>query len=197
MDCSTKSRAREICRVFDMVDQHQGLFVLLNLFPEGLPNLSSSEQTRVDTDNRATSFILDQIQSHAERGGGSIRENPWRSLHWYLPQKQQMMNSGLWQDKRYSSCCLMGARAKSQCLRHNLDEISQWPVLDCQHYHDPREWDPYLVGDTRVYPSHEEAEYTAVLAFAIAVSASWWLVKPSCGSPGCQLSFAMDVGTTG
>ena len=156
MDCSTKSRAREICRVFDMVDQHQGLFVLLNLFPEGLPNLSSSEQTRVDTDNRATSFILDQIQSHAERGGGSIRENPWRSLHWYLPQKQQMMNSGLWRDKRYSSCCLMGARAKSQCLRHNLDEISQWPVLDCQHYHDPREWDPYLVGDTRVYPSHEE-----------------------------------------
>ncbi len=90
-----------------------------------------------------------------------------------------------------------GPSYKSQCLRHNLDEISQWPVLDCQHYHDPREWDPYLVGDTRVYPSHEEAEYTAVLAFAIAVSASWWLVKPSCGSPGCQLSFAMDVGTTG
>ncbi len=83
------------------------------------------------------------------------------------------MESGLWQDKRYSSCCLMGARAKSQCLRHNLEEINQWPVLDCQHYHDPHEWDPYLVGDTRVYPSHEEAEYTAV----IAVSASWWAVR--------------------
>ena len=33
------------------------------------------------------------------------------------------------------------------------------------------------MGDTRVYPSHEEAEYTAVLAFAIAVSASWWAVR--------------------
>ena len=28
-----------------------------------------------------------------------------------------------------------------------------------------------------MYPSKEEAEYTAVLAFAIAVSASWWAVR--------------------
>ena len=130
MDCSTKSRAREIPRVFD--DGRPAPRPLRSVeFPEGLPNLSPSEQSRVDTDNRATSFILDQIQRHAERGGGSVRENPWRSLHWYLPQEQQMMTSGLWQDKRYSSCCLMGARAKSQCLRHNLEEISRWPVLDC------------------------------------------------------------------
>ena len=29
----------------------------------------------------------------------------------------------------------------------------------------------------RVYPSKEEAEYSAVLAFAIAVSASWWAAR--------------------
>ena len=176
MDCSTKSRAREIPRVFD--DGRPAPRPLRSEeFPEGLPGLSPSQQSRVDTDNKATAFLLDQIQQLALRGGGSVRENPWRSLHWFLSQEQAMMASGLWQDKRYSACCRMGARAKSQCLRHNLDEISQWPVLDCHHYHDPSEWDPYTLDGQRVYPSHEEAEYTAPLAFAIAVAASWWAAR--------------------
>lgn len=176
MDCSTKSRAREIPRSFD--DGRPAPRPLRSVeFPEGLPQLSSSEQARVDTDNAATSFILGQIQMLAERGGGSIRENPWRSLHWHLPQEKAMMDSGHWRDKRYASCCLMGARSKSQCLRHNLDEIDQWPPLDCHHFHHAGEWDPYTVEGKRVYPSHEEAEYTAPLAFAIAVSASWWAAR--------------------
>ena len=145
--------------------------------PEGLPHLSSQERARVETDNKACAFVLDQIQALAERGGGSIRENPWRSLHWYLPQEVAMMETGLWQDKRYSACCFMGARAKSQCLRHNVDEITQWPVLDCHHSHDPREWEPQVTNGQRFYPSHEEAEYTASLSFAIAVAASWWAVR--------------------
>lgn len=56
-----------------------------------------------------------------------------------------MMATGMWFDKRYSSCCFMGARAKSQCLRHNIDEINAWPVLDCHHVHDPHEWDPSTI----------------------------------------------------
>lgn len=123
MDCSTKSRAREIPRVFD--DGRPAPKPLRSEeFPEGLPSLTQSQQNRVDADNSATEFLLDQIQQLALRGGGSVRENPWRSLHWFLPQEHAMMESGLWQDKRYSACCLMGARAKSQCLRHNLDEIA-------------------------------------------------------------------------
>ena len=88
-----------------------------------------------------------------------------------------MMATGSWWDKRYASCCFMGARAKSQCLRHNLPEINDWPVLDCHHTHDPREWEPSVENGKRIYPSHEEAEYTAPLAFAIAVAASWWAVR--------------------
>ena len=34
-----------------------------------------------------------------------------------------------------------------------------------------------LRDEQRVFPSHEEAEYTAPLAFAIAVSTSWWAVR--------------------
>ena len=62
-------------------------------------------------------------------------------------------------------------------LRHNLEEIQQWPPANCHHVHDPQEWTPDTSSGKRVYPSKEEVEYTAVLAFAIAVSASWWAVR--------------------
>ena len=107
MDCSTKSRAREIPRQFD--DGRPAPRPLRSMeHPEGLPGLSPSEQARVDTDNAACQFVLAEIQQLADRGGISVRENPWRSLHWYLPQEQTMMDSGIWSDKRYSACCLMG-----------------------------------------------------------------------------------------
>ena len=71
----------------------------------------------------------------------------------------------------------MGARCKAQCLRHNIDEIASWPDLQCHHTHGADEWQPYLQDGQRVFPSKEEAEYTASLAFGIAVSASWWAVR--------------------
>ena len=64
------------------------------------------------------------------------------------------------------------ARCKHQALRHNLEEIQQWPPANCHYVHDPQEWTPNTSSGKRVYPSKEEVEYTAVLAFAIAVSAS-------------------------
>ena len=88
-----------------------------------------------------------------------------------------MMESSRWRDKRYNACCWGGARCKAQCLRHNLDEIDHWPPLTCHHSHAPQEWAPYLQNGGAVYPSKEEAEYTAVIAFAIAVAASWWAVR--------------------
>ena len=42
--------------------------------------------------------------------------------------------------------------------------------------HAADEWQPYLQNGQRVFPS-KEAEYTASLAFGIAVSASWWAVR--------------------
>ena len=47
---------------------------------EGLPGLSAEQQARVDTDNQACAFVLDEIQQLAERGGASIRENPAKIL---------------------------------------------------------------------------------------------------------------------
>ena len=66
-----------------------------------------------------------------------------------------MWESGQWMDTAYAVCTLGGARCKHQVLRHNLEEIQQWPSiskLPC-HVHDPQEWTPYTCDGQRVYTS--------------------------------------------
>lgn len=68
MDCSTKSRAREIPRHFS--DGRPAPKPLRSEeYPEGLPHLSKANADRVATDNKACTFVLDEIQQLAERGG--------------------------------------------------------------------------------------------------------------------------------
>ena len=43
--------------------------------------------------------------------------------------------------------------------------------------HDPNEWEPWVEGGQRHYPSTEEAEYTASLCFLIAVTVSRWAIR--------------------
>ena len=144
MDCSTKSRAREIPRQF--ADGRPAPKPLRSeQHPEGLPNLSAANAERVRVDNQACHFVLEEVKQLAARGGASVRENPWRSLHWHLPMEREMMKKGPWRDKHYSACVFAGARCKSQRLRHNLDEIDQWPAMDCHHSHAHHEWDPQVV----------------------------------------------------
>ena len=132
--------------------------------------------------------------------GGSVRENPARSLHWWTSTEVAMWESGQWTDTSYAACTLGGARCKHQVLRHNLEEIQQWPSANCHHVHDPQEWTPYTCDGRRIYPSKEEAEYTAVLAFAIAVSASSWALHKglfSCKCRECQPFSLWGAGSTG
>ena len=112
-----------------------------------------------------------------QRGGATIRENPGRSLHWELPKETELMDSGHYWETEYSACVFQSARCKYQKLRHNVLEISQWPRALCAHTHASHEWKPWTEHGQRVYPSKEEAEYSAGLAFAIAVSLSWWAVR--------------------
>lgn len=179
-DCSTKSRAREIPRQFN--DGRPAPRPLrTESQPEGLADLKPDEQRRVDVDNAACAFVLDEIEQLESRGGISIRENPLRSLHWHLPREKAMMESGKWTDTIYAACCFAGARCKMQRLRHNVSEIEAWPPLQCHHEHDPQEWTPFEKDGKRVYPSTSEAEYTAPLAFSLAVAASWWAVRTGTG----------------
>ena len=175
-DCSTKSRAREVPRVFD--DGRRGPGPLRSTRqPEGLDGLSPADQHRVKRDNNACGFMLQVMQEVAERGAGAMRENPVNSLHWLLQQEVAAFRTGLWADTHYDACCWGGARCKRQRLRHNIPEISSWPPLQCHHVHASDEWQPYLLNGRYVYPTKEEAEYTAPFVFAVAVSVSWWAVR--------------------
>ena len=168
-DCSTKSRAREIPRVFPD-GSHAPAPLRSDEFPLGLPTLSGRDAERVGKDNLACVFVLQQLQAHALQGGVSVRENPRNSLHWSLPAEVAMHESGAWYDYDYDSCVFQGPRRKKQRLRHNLAEMAQWPDGGCRHLHQSREWAP-TQESAGTSPTKEEAEYTAALAFSIAVAA--------------------------
>ena len=76
----------------------------------------------------------------------------------------------------YCACIWLGARAKMQALATNVPEVKQVGG-ECKHVHDGREWKPFQENGIWRYPTKEEAEYTAALAFAIAVALSWWAVR--------------------
>ena len=104
-------------------------------------------------------------------------EDPARSLHWELPQEKQMMETGLWFDTEYAACVFGSARAKAQRLRHNIPEIEAWGPLQCHHVHADNEWTLTQVDGVTIYPAAEEAEYSASLVFAVAISVSWWAAR--------------------
>ena len=93
-------------------------------YPDGLPTLSGRDAKRVE--NNGCNYVLKEIQKLRDRGGGSVRENPARSLHWWTSTAVAMWNSGQWTDTSYAACTLGGTRCKHQVLRHNLEEIQQW-----------------------------------------------------------------------
>ena len=166
LDCSTKSRAREIPRQFS--DGRPAPQLLRSEeFPE-------AELAPAQTDDMACRWVLTRLQAHAERGGASVRENAWRSLQW-PPQEQEMLQSGVWSDCRYAACAWGGARCKSQpsaqCGRCQ-------PMLDCHRSHHSQEWQPSTVHGKRYFPSHEEAEYAAPCqewsASLFLKTGPWW-----------------------
>ena len=171
MDCSTKSRAREIPRVFQDGRPAPGP-LRSEEYPKGLPNLAGKDLERVRVDNQACAFVLDAIEEVVERGGGSIRENPGG------PSTGTSHKSSAWPVPGSTApAALGGARCQYQRLQHNIEEVTEWPPAVCHHTHLPTEWEPQLVNGQRVYPSKEEAEYTAPVAFCLAVATSWWAAR--------------------
>ena len=63
-------------------------------------------------------------------------------------------------------------------MRTNVDEL-QWVAADCKHTHHRGEWDPWwsFEESTWIYPSEEQAEYSAKLSFCMAVACSVWTIR--------------------
>ena len=78
--------------------------------PMGVPDPKGHDRERVTADNDASEFVLGELRLHQSRGGCSGRENPAKSLHWYIPTEVGMFRQGTWWDTYYDACTLQGAR---------------------------------------------------------------------------------------
>ncbi|CAE7248146.1 unnamed protein product, partial [Symbiodinium sp. CCMP2456] len=144
-------------------------------------------------------WILQQMDLISGRGGGCACEAPSNSPWWASMAEGRPFDAAGWHDLAYSTCVFAGARCKSQTIRHNIDELAQGPPLACQHVHDASEWEPYALGDSIVYPSHEESECTAPLAFFLAVSATgrrehWLHIDPDALRSRAMAPLAISLG---
>ena len=56
-------------------------------------------------------------------------------------------------------------------------QVALWHIVACFWGQSPPEWTPVQVDGVTVYPSAEEAEYSASLPLSIAIAVSWWAAR--------------------
>ena len=173
IDGSTKSRAREIPRRFEDGRPAPGP-LRSEVYPDGLPHLSGRDAQRVDTDNKACNYMSSQRSKSCETVGEgvSVRTQPVHSIGGLRLRWRCGSPDNGW--TRPTQCARWVALVASiKYFGTTWRRFSSGPrSANCHVTYMTRK-----SGRQRVYPSKEEAEYTAVLAFAIAVSASWWAVR--------------------
>ena len=141
----------------------------------GIPSLTGRDAERVKQANLFIDFTFAQIAKIVAAGAAAILESPERSHLWGFQQLKDIRKMHQWRRTTYDACCWGGARRKKQALESNVPEIQ---ALRSNCHHSKSYWTPYRGRDgAMVYPSSGEAEYTADLAFAIAVALSWWAVR--------------------
>ena len=174
VDCSTLSRAREVA-----IPGHNGGPKPLRAenAVRGLQSLAGRDATRVEQANPFIDITSVQVAKSVTAGRAAILESPARSHLWGFQQLKDIRKMPAWRRTLYDACYWGGARKKQQVLESNVPEV-QALKSSCHHVHSSSEWTPYRgTNGAMVYPSSGEAEYTADLAFAMAVALSWWAVR--------------------
>ena len=178
MDCSTFTRAR------DIPVKGKGAGRLLPMRSEahvrGVPALKGqyrkSDRERVKTMNSIADWGLELLNKVLDRGDGALVENPQNSYFWLLEGAQTMLEKGC-VDYEHAACAFMGARAKKQRWRGNIEQVRQRRA-ECRHVHSKDEWQWKRDASGHAKPqTKEEAEYTAHHAFYMAVELSVWAVE--------------------
>lgn len=174
VDCSTLSKAREMA-----IPRHTNRPKLLRAENEvrGLRSSAGRDATRVEQANLSIDCTFAQVAKSVAAGRAAIFKSSARSRLWGFQQLKDIRKMPGWRRTLYDACCWGGARKKQQALESNVPEI-QALRSSCHHVQSKSEWTPYQsAGGAWVYPSSGEAEYTADLAFAMAVALSWWAVR--------------------
>ena len=89
----------------------------------------------------------------------------------------------MWQTAKYDAFAFMGARRKSQRLRHSVEEISQSADLRCHHSHDRASGRPTSRMARGCIPPMRRRNIQPPLTFAIATSVRVRVGKAKLGVP--------------
>jgi hypothetical protein len=163
--CGTMSRARDI----PIASTHAVPRPLRSRTePRGVNSLSENDIQLVLEANALADLALAHLEWALQAGQICVVENPARSWLWQFAQRKRIQAHKECRRVTYYACCFGGARRKYQALWGTvpLRELQ----CECHHVHCRDEWDLVVQGDCITFPSREEAEYTAVIAFNIAIA---------------------------
>ena len=157
--CGTASRAREI-----PVRRGRGPPQLRSeLHPTGLPGLSETDQSRVDSANRIyvrtanfCTWLRHQVAKHDLPTHFCV-ENPLRSYMWMIPEFVELKPHCL--HLAYDVCMHGGDRDKRQMLWTSLPELQALAVT-CDRSHPHRPWGQTASGS---FVTASETEYPPCL----------------------------------
>jgi hypothetical protein len=138
----------------------------------GKQDLDEMQAKQVQLANSFIDFSLDSAWKAHRANSLAIIETPRRSWLKKFEQYTRLLREHDWQEVNYAACCWFAARAKQQSMLANFREASIIATEDCHHVHSSDEWTSRRVEGKWHYPSKEEAEYTAELAFQTAIALS-------------------------
>ena len=137
--CGTCSRAREI-----PLDDGGPVPLRSEAHPEGLPNLSQQDQTRVNLANRVYQVCCQLIFLFHSLGKDWTLENPFRSLFWFTKFWREVLaitNSFFF---CFHHCMFGGQRAKLTTVATSISALHELErICDNQHVHLPWGRTPY------------------------------------------------------
>ena len=150
--------------------------------PDGLPDLTDSELTRVQLAN-STYEATTEIALHAASLGASLSvENPLNSLFWLTTATATMLSKLAGKDVVFDHCMMGGRRDKTTRLWTFVPQgqdasLFQSLTLRCSRDHEHASWKPRWVDNRWIFPTADEAAYPTVLCTRLASALQHRAVK--------------------
>ena len=141
--------------------------------PDGLPDLTNSELTRVQLAN-STYEATTELAIHAANLGASLSvENPLNSLFWLTTATTTMLSKLAGNDVVFDHCMMGGRRDKTTRLWTFVPQgqdasLFQSLNLRCSRDHEHASWKPRWVDNRWIFPTADEAAYPTVLCTRLA-----------------------------
>ena len=171
--CGTASKARER-PVPGLPKDRQPRPLRSTDKPDGLGNLTTVEQTRVNSANASYDAATNIILLLVELGVSVSVENPKNSLYWLTSMTQRLfaaVPNGHF--TIFDSCMHGGARDKATKFwsynpRTPSINMFQSLALQCNKQHVHQSWKPRFSNGMWIYPTKEEAAYPLLLCHRMA-----------------------------